>query len=278
MVKISKELAEQMYQFNVVHGQYLVGESINHLDVFSKSIEISDDLQIVCVTEKNSPSFLKGKKIIGRPIYWQSNYETYTRWSTKIIGLYDYFKDNYNTLPKYIMYLDSYDTMLIKDILNPKEMLDYYGCKVLFNSENKFSGLGYPNPDGYSNYWQSMQHHFDSYKELTEKKYGNPGPEPGLNAGVFLGEKEFMIEMITTMYEYLIGSPANGFPYGTGADQEVFKYFQMQNFDSVGLDIFNKYFYWGCAGYLNPGPDDDFGIDYFRIKYKNHYESKINNN
>lgn len=277
MTKSDKELAEQMYEFNVIHGQYLVGQSLNHLDILSKSVEISEDLQIVCVTDENSRSYLQYKKIIGRPIHWQNKYEKYIKWSTKIIGLYDYLKDNYSTIPKYLMYLDSYDTMLIKDMPNPKEMLDYYQCQVLFNCENAFGGHGYPHPERYPEYWQTHGKHFKSYSELLEKKYGNVGPQPGLNAGVFLGEKEFMLEMITTVYEYLIGNPKNGFPYGTGADQELFRYFQIQNFDKVGLDIFNKYFFWGCPGYLNPGPEDRFGIEYFRVNYKNYYESRNNN-
>ena len=144
---INKEM-EEFFKFNVVHGRYLCGNIIHEFlpKIKETEIQVDDNLAIFTVSDLHSTnnSILKLVNLSK-----QINFlivPKYVFWISKVEALYKHISENYSTLPDYILYLDGLDTLILKDIYNPKKYLDFYNCKVLFNVENQYAGTGYEAP------------------------------------------------------------------------------------------------------------------------------------
>lgn len=269
------DLYNELSNFSIIHGRaicsYMLYDNPNPLP----EVSISDDIHILTVVDKYSISsesidkinFKKGK----------INYiiiDEYKKWISKIEELKNYIESNYDTLPKYILYLDAFDTLILKDILNPQEYLDYYKCKVLFNAEPAYHHTGFPGPEGTgNNYYDPLYYEGrDEYMNLNNTKYGHP-LDNSLNAGVFIGEKDYILSLLKETYNMMNDDPNKGFPYGCQDDQCVMRYLNNRHFDNISTDIFSLFTFWGCPE-LFKQPNSIYSIDYFK-KYKHEYDNRM---
>lgn len=170
--------------------------------------------------------------------------DVFVKWITKVKALLEYMKKNYDNIPDYVMYADAFDVCVLKDVNNVAEMLDYYKCDVLFNGEGNYTHDGTNPPDGApNNYYDDIYYkHFYDYVDYNEKKYGHRH-EKGLNAGLFVGKKSSVINMLEEAYEYMNGDYRNGFPWGCTSDQPLLRYVQIKNYNTISIDVYNKYLF-----------------------------------
>lgn len=269
------DLQTQLSNFPVIHGRFVCSHMLYENKNPLPEVSISDNIHILTVVDKhsinsesiNKINFKKGK----------INYiiiDEYKKWISKIEELKNYIESNYNTLPKYILYLDAFDTLILKDILNPQEYLDYYKCKILFNAEPAYHHTGFPPPEGTGdNYYDPLYYGCKSeYMDLNNIKYGYP-LDNSLNAGVFIGEKDYILSLLKETYNIMNDNPDKGFPYGCQDDQCVIRYLNNKHFNNISADIFSLFTFWGCPELLKQ-PNSIYSIDYFK-KYKHEYDNRM---
>lgn len=268
-------ISNGLLDFTIVHGRavcsHLLYDNPNPLP----EVNISEDIHIVTVVDR--PGI--GSMCVNKINFKQGGINLitvgkYKKWISKVEELKNYIKVNYSELPNYILYLDAFDTLILKDILNPQAYLDYYNAKILFNSEPAYYHTGFPHPEGTDiNYYDSLYYQGKyTYKKLNKEKYNTPF-ENGLNAGVFLGQKDYVLELLEEAFSLMKDSPEKGFPYGCQDDQCVFRDLHNRYFDNISVDIFNNYFYWGCPETFKQ-PDSIYGINYFK-NYKDEYDNRM---
>lgn len=236
-----------------------------------KEIKISKDLYICTVIDKNSypQSTLHHIKFREGNIDFLL-VDSYKKWISKIETLYRKIVNDFDTLPNFILYIDGLDTLLLNSIENPSKFLDFYNCKVLFNIENQYGGTGYELPDpSYTIPWDDM---IKNNLEFNTAKFGI-NKAFGLNAGVFLGHKEYLLHILKEAYEYMVGSTEQGFPFGCTDDQYVLRYIHNKYTEAISTDMFNRLAFWGGAISLTGRQEDElFSIGYtdqFLNNYKN---------
>jgi hypothetical protein len=269
------DLYNKLSNFPIIHGRAVCGYVLYNNFPPIPEISVSDDLHIVTVVDKSSMNSNSIDKI--RFKKGKINYiiiDEYKKWISKIEELKNYIEFNYNDLPKYILYLDSFDTLILKDILHPQEYLDYYKCKVLFNAEPAYHHTGFPGPEGTGNdYYDSLYYGGrDEYMKLNNEKYGYP-LDNSLNAGVFIGEKDYILSLLKEIYNIMKDDHDKGFPYGCQDDQCVLRYLNNKHFDNISTDIFSLFAFWGCPE-LFKQPNSIYSIDYFK-KYKHEYDNRM---
>ena len=269
------DLHSELSKFSIIHGRAICSYMLYNNPNPLPEVSISDDVHIVTIVDRPGLSsesidkinFKKGK----------INYiiiDEYKKWISKIEELKNYIESNYDTLPKYILYLDAFDTLILKDILNPQEYLDYYKCKVLFNAEPAYHHTGFPGPEGTGNdYYDPLYYEGrDEYMRLNNDKYGHP-LDNSLNAGVFIGEKDYILSLLKETYDIMKDNPNKGFPYGCQDDQCIIRYLNNKYFNNISTDIFSLFAFWGCPELFNQ-PDSIYSIDYFK-KYKHEYDNRM---
>ena len=258
-------ILDQLLEFTIVHGRAICDKVLYENPNPLPKVNISEDLHVVTVVDKHSMSSLCANR---------SNFQSgklnlvildeFKKWVSKIKGLREYIESRYNSLPTYILFLDGFDTLILRDITNPQALLDHYNCKILFNSEPYFLHTGFPPPEGTeSDYYRKL--YYDEkqiYKKLNEKKYEIPF-ENGLNAGVFLGHKDYILKLLLECEDIMEDTYLKGFPYGCQDDQCVLRYLHNKYFDIVSVDIFNKYMFWGSPLSFKE-PDGIHGTQYFK--------------
>lgn len=187
-------------------------------------------------------------------------------------GLYNHMKHNYHALKDYILYLDYFDTLILKDISNPSEMLATYGCKLLANAEPDFwhTGLEPPAGQDYTYYDVLYSNLINTYTSLQSKKYGYPLKNT-LNAGVFLGEKEYVFSTVEKMFHIMNDNSNKGFPFGCHCDQSLLRYLQIHDYENISADIFNFFTFWGTESTLKD--EGIFKVD-FMLEFKKEYTNK----
>ena len=264
-----------MYKHNVfdlytaVHGRQ--GMWVMKDERFKKS-KVHDSVLLCTVVDKdnNAPDLPLLRSADAAVLVYNG---VYVKWITKVEVLRGYIAANFDNLPQYIMYADAFDVCLVNDLLSPHEMLDYYGCDVLFNGEGNFShdGMAAPVKCPDEKYWDVFYGQYgDEYKESNEIKYGAK-IEKGLNAGLFVGKKQAVFDMVSKAYEYMIGDCSNGFPYGCTSDQQVLRYIQIKNYNTISVDVFNRYFFHYIYTSEITDVNDCFHFQHFD-KYKEYYE------
>lgn len=238
----------------VLHGRPICSSVIGHFNRKLPPVKCTEDLIILTVLNKaansnasinliNSSNFSINKLFVTK----------YIKWISKIEELHNYIQSNYSSLPKYLMYIDASDTLIIKDILDIESLLNFYKCKVLFNSEYGFWHTGFPAPTNTKNYYDELYTKIKSkYFKLTKEKYGfTDSVQASLNAGAFIGEKKYILDMLSQVMSLMKDNPEKGFPYGCQDDQCVLKFFHFLNFKDTSIDIFHKFFFWGTPDSLN---------------------------
>lgn len=264
-------IAETILQYPIIHGRWLCNEILSIDQV--PQVDISDDLKIVTVLDKPSS---RGQATINSMNFEKQIVEVilvdeYVKWISKIEAVKNYLEQNYDSLPKYFLYIDGIDVLILKDILNPQEYLDFYNCKVLFNSEPYFHHTGFAGPT--HTYFDTLYTDvFHKHMGLNEVKYGHPF-QTCINAGVFLGEKSYVLDMIQETYSLMKDDFNKGFPHGCMDDQCLLRYIHTEHPDNISVDVFNKLSFWGGKMSFDgidptyaPGTNDKFLEDYLKIK------------
>ena len=238
---------------SVLHGRSICNSTINHFNRKLPSVNSTEDLIILSVLDKRSDSNASINLINSDNFSIHKIFVTkYIKWISKIESLHDYIKLNYNSLPKYLMYLDAADTLIINNILDVENLLKFYKCRVLFNSEYGYWHTGFPSPPGTKKYYDTLYTKVKSeYFKLTKQKYGFTDlVQASLNAGAFIGETEYILNMLSQVMLLMKGDPEKGFPYGCQDDQCALKFFHSENFEDTSIDIFHKFFFWGTPDSL----------------------------
>ena len=236
---------------SILHGRGVVSEVIYVINKGElPKVKVSNDIKLLTVIDKGAihNASLSKSNIINNEIEFIV-IDKYIKWISKIEEMYKYISKNYDTLPKYILYLDGTDTLIINDIDNPKEILDYYSCKVLFNSEPDFWHTGTQAPKDFPKYYEKLQYEIKSkYVEKNKIKYGlDKYYHQSLNAGVFLGEKEYVFKLLEECLELMNDDYRKGYPYGDTDDQLLLRYFHNKYFEDISIDLFHKTMFWGTS-------------------------------
>lgn len=264
----------EMLNKSILHGRVICNEVINHYNGKLPEITISNNIEVLTVIDKPSISNASLKKVnIKNGEIKFLVVEKYIKWISKIEESLKYLKTNYDNLPEYVIYLDGSDTLIINDIINPKEILEYYDCKILFNSEPDYWHTGASSPNNIKNYYDILYMGIkDEYLKKSRKKYGfDYYNRSSLNAGVFLGEKDYVIEILNETLNIMKDDYNKGFPYGCMDDQCVLKFLHNKYFDKISIDLFHTTMFWGTKDTLND-KQDYFKVDYLK-KFKEEYEN-----
>lgn len=239
---------EKILSKPILHGRGVLAEILH--DIYSEGtpeVRVSSEIKIVTVVDEssnNNPD-LRYSNIVDNTIEFIV-IKTYIKWISKVKELYNYILNNYNELPAYILYLDGSDTLIINDILNPKEMLDYYNCKVLFNAEPDFWHTGTQSPEDSPEFYNELQTTKAEYIIKNKEKYNlDRYYHQALNAGVFLGEKDFVLKLLGECLELMNDDYHKGYPYGDTDDQLLLRHFHNIYFDDISIDLFHKWMFWG---------------------------------
>jgi hypothetical protein len=262
-------IVQNLTNFNILHGRSVVYEVMDKVDLKNRFVQVNENICILTVIDKQSlgQSTLHNVNITNNKINFLL-IDKYEFWTSKIKELINYIKNNYNNLPNYILYLDALDTLILNDINHPSEYLDFYKSKILFNTEPAYWSTGYQAPiigylDSYS------YDNKEKYKALNKEKYGTDFEIP-INAGVFLGEKEYTLSLLEETYDIMTDDINKGFPYGCIDDQLVLRYLHTKHFEHISGDIFNTFSFWGCIQTFE-NPENIFRLDYTK-QFLNNYK------
>jgi hypothetical protein len=194
--------------------------------------------------------------------------------------LYDYIK---TIDEKYVLYMDSRDTAILNDILDPQSILDSYNCKILFNAEDGYYFPDHPcvpkeyldryaehNNEPAHFYYENRRDKVAHINTINLQDKLNCAPHTkSLNAGLFLGEREYMIEVLSSMLEYMYDDPTKGYPYGEIENQKLWQYMQsICKNGEIEIDYLNLYFLWIHQFKFEFPPDHPCHFNYF-YKIKN---------
>ncbi len=255
----------------ILHG-YSSTEHILQTDFFKdKTIKLSDNLVVFEVNDTfpSNKSKLKKTPFSNKEQIIDLIEDPFTKWITKPRCLLNYLKKHYNELPEYYLYLDSNDTLVIDDILDPKSLLEYYQADMLFNCEPNFTSTGFifPSAEFYNPFFG---HEPLKYEELNFKKY-KVRHQRSLNAGVFLAKKEQSIPLLEEACYYMQEDSKRGFPYGCMDDQYMFRYLQNKHFDKISVDVFNHYFLFAYPLTVQTDKNNREHYHYFKNNYQHLY-------
>jgi len=258
---IPKENIDQILNFGVIHGRGLCRSLIfNYPNKIQKSNFNFDNISVCTVI---------GSDCLGQsPLLHQNLFnkikiievDTYIKFITKLIEVYKYVSNNYDALPKYILYVDGLDSLLLNSIEDPESLLKFYNCKILFNTEQNFGSAGYIWPKTYS---QTRYNKLYEEYNLKHKNKFKTTSLCSLNAGVFLGEKSYIMELLPEAIKIMEDSLDKGFPYGCSNDQLVLNWLLNEHYDLISIDFFNKFSLWGGEFNFYNGPSyENFKINY----------------
>lgn len=263
-----------LLEFPIIHGRHLCNEVIVNCAIFEKKITVSNDIQILTVVDKYNAF----QNLLSKTSFESANVhviviDEYIKWISKIKSLKEYIEKEYDNLPSYILYLDGFDTLILQDILEPKKILDFYNCKLLFNMETNFVHTGFPEPS--LNYFDDLYYREASRAiMLNEKKYGFR-ISAALNAGVFLGEKDYVLQILKETLDYMLEDYNKGYPYGCLDDQCLLRFVHNEHFDDISIDLFNKFCFWGSKLTFEDFSENNiFGIGYTQKYLKQYIDGK----
>ena len=244
-----KKIVKEIQNHSVIHGRVICNEVLKANNRKLPPVRISDNVYPVTVLDR--PGYnnctLKSLKFIEGEIKMLF-VDKYKKWISKIETLSNFIEENYKKLPEYILYIDGIDTLILKDIKGIPSLLDRYGCKVLFNHEPAFWGTGNPQPGNIPGYYDKLFYDVKSeyVNKLNSKFSFTKKLEFSLNAGAFVGEKNYVLGLLNETLQYMEDSTDKGFPYGCQDDQLILKYLHNKYFDDISIDIYNEFFFWGA--------------------------------
>lgn len=261
----SENLQDELLNFKVIHGlspSHLKDNlNYNYIPVISK------DIKVVMISNNefqnpNLTDYINSEKMDFTFI----KLDLFRCWIDKILPLLELCKSIEN---KYIMYLDTTDTILVSDLLNPEEILNTYNCKILFNAEDNYSYPGHPcDPKewlkNYNSYYDSLEKVRQTNIKNLSNKINTNGFYKSLNAGVFLGERIFLIEVLSLIYDLMLDDRTKGYPHGESDDQLLWQFLMATyKHSEIEIDYYNLYFLWIHARKLHFSPDHWEHFNYF---------------
>lgn len=263
IIQRSDNIHNEIHNFKIIHGS-----EINHFKNDKYCIPtISKDVKVVMISNVKHSSFFVDHYINSDKLDFSFiELQTFKCWIDKIEPLLNLAKSIDN---KYILYLDTSDTVLVSDILDPKSLLDKYNCKVLFNAEDNYSYPGHPcDPklwlSNYPNYYQNKGKVMDKNKLALSKKMNTNGFTRSLNAGVFLGKREFLIEVLQNILDLMLDDPSKGYPYGESDDQILWQHMMsIYENNEIEIDYYNLFFLWTHPRKFDFLPDHWEHFNYF---------------
>jgi hypothetical protein len=274
---------KEIYNFKIVHGR--AGVNYFRQNKFNYIPKISSDIKVVMITNipyQNEYNKLYTNKENEINIeYIILNTEKFRCGIDLIEPLYNYIK---TINEKYVLYMDATDTIIVNDIEDPQTLLDTYKCKILFNAEDGYSFPDHPCVDKtytkkYAEHNNEPQHfyHEERLNKVVSKnsvdlqKKINCAPyTKSLNSGLFLGEREYMVEVLEKMLKYMYDDPIKGYPYGEIENQKLWQYMQAQcENGEIEIDYYNLYLLWIHNSKFSVDINDQWHFNYF---YNNFYK------
>jgi hypothetical protein len=248
-MKRPDNLQDYIDKFYVVHGK--AGVNFFNNQKYDYIPNVDKNLHIITATSVfnnfNSDRLTKHPDKLNFTLIKLNNFHCFV---DKIKIILDFAKA---CNEKYIMWVDYSDTILPADIPNAKDILDFYNCKLLFNAEDGYYMPGHPcidqsykqlyfkkhNKEYHTNYHILVgDYNSEKLRDITSLPF-----KRSLNAGVFLGERDFIIECFEKTYSYMIDDYNKGYPYGEQDDQLILRYMQSKD-DNIQIDYLNKFFLW----------------------------------
>jgi len=262
-------LHNDITNYKIVHGRHGIGLYESYMQ--NTPITISKDVFIYTIIDKfSSNNTFVSKSNISKGNIHVIEIDQYIKWESKIKESITYIKNNFDKLPTFVLYVDAFDVGILNSIDNPKEMLDFYNCRILFNGEANYTHTGFPEPS--PSYFHKLYYEeLEKYCILNKTKFGAP-LQKGLNAGVFLGYKEDILDILEETYEYMMDDFNKGFPYGCKDDQCLLRYMHNKHYDRISVDVFNKYFLHCTQLSSNEDENDNHHYQFFD-RYKPLYKN-----
>lgn len=257
---------KNIFDLKILHHNGASGLFVDSPYFHDKTIKLSSDIVVIQVNDDNGHCFSKINMIpFENP---EQSVEIlipfYNKWISKVENIINYIEKNYNQIPKYILYVDGTDVVIINDILNPQEMLDFYDCDLLFNVEPNYMHTGFDKPNiGYYEPLYTVES--EIYRKLNLKKYG-VAHDRSLNAGIFLGKKDSVLSVLKDALYYMTDDYTKGFPYGCLDDQCMLRYLQNKRFNEISCDVYNKYFLFAYPKSIEVPEDNWEHFEYFKNK------------
>jgi hypothetical protein len=271
------DIYKEIYNFKIVHGSAGVG--LLAQNNFNRVPKISSDVKIVMIT--NNPHQNQYNSVytnIENNInteYIILNTPKFRCGIDLIEPLYDYIK---TINEKYVLYMDSRDTVIVNDIENPQEILDRYNCKILFNAEDDYYFPDHPCVDKsyikkYAEHNNEPEHFYyenriskvvDKITKNLQNKINCAPYRKSLNSGLFLGEREYMVEALEKMLKYMYDDPTKGYPYGEIENQKLWQYIQSEcENGEIEIDYYNLYFLWTHQFKFDVETDNSWHFNHF---------------
>jgi hypothetical protein len=274
ITEIFNSIPKDFFNLKIVHHGAVVNTIFECGYFNDRIIKLHEDITLIQVNDAygsekskiNKITFENPKQIVDIVV------PTYEKWLSKPRELLNYITKNYDNLPEYILYTDATDVAILNDITSPKEMLEYYQCDVLFNCEPNYmhTGFGLPSHAYYNPLYENES---QVYRSLNEQKYGIAHLR-SINAGVFLGKKDYVVFMLKEAMKYMLDDHNKGFPYGCLDDQCMFRWLQNQHFNNISVDVYNNYFLFGYPKSIEVDEDDWEHFNFFKNNYEKIYIEK----
>jgi hypothetical protein len=261
-------LHNDIINYKIVHGR--AGIKLYYSYLLESKITINPDIFAYTIIDKPSSdnSFVSRANISNNNIHI-IEIDQYVKWESKIKESITYIKNNFDKLPTFVLYVDAFDVSILNNIDNPKEMLEFYDCRMLFNGEANYTHTGFPEPS--FKYFDKLYYdEAEKYGNLNREKFGAP-LQKGLNAGVFLGYKEDVLSILEETYNYMMDDFNKGFPYGCKDDQCLLRFMHNKHYNIISVDVFNKYFLH-CTPLSSSEDKEDSHHYQFFDRYKSLYK------
>ena len=168
------------------------------------------------------------------------------RHNAKIVDLQCYLS-SLQSLPEFILYVDSDDVIFRDDPRRAIEILNVEGCKILFG------GVTYPGA------YDLLPEAKAAVEMEAKRRQASP---LYIDAGVFIAESKFLLKILTEALQYIdendisaatykewyrngtlcekLSKHPKGYPYGSGCDQEIMRFLQFKYPNEMKVDFFNK--------------------------------------
>lgn len=277
--KRSNNLHKEIHKFKVLHGGIIHNIYPNN---FKKIPKVSKNIHVVVTTNYTTFPVLNEfndykNNITFTPIFLDS----FSCWIDKIRPVLNFIQ---TIKEPYVLYLDASDTIIVDNISNPQKILDTYNCKILFNAEDGYSLPGHSCDKKewmYDGYYEAnggkLKVNNTNMQRLLSKTNAAPYVR-SLNAGVYLAEKEFLIQTLQKILDLMLDDPAKGYPFGESDDQILWQYLQAQYENGeIEIDYNNLYFMWGGDRHFNYPKTHWEHFNYFNNVNKNYSKSEKHN-
>lgn len=274
ILRMFNSLPKDFFNLKIVHHGAVVNTLFKSGYFKDRVINLSHELILLQVNDQygstnskiNKQTFSKSSRVVDIVV------PVYEKWLTKPREILKYIKKNYDFLPNYILYTDATDVAILNDIDNPKDILDFYKCDVLFNCEPNYmhTAFGFPSHEYYNPLYEKEKL---IYEKLNEEKYGIKHNR-SINGGVFLGKKDYVMSMLEESIRYMEDDHNKGFPFGCLDDQCMFRWQQNQHFDKISVDVYNNYFLFAYPKSIESDINDWEHFQFFKNNYEKIYLEK----